>query len=108
MPDIAKDVIVAILGAAIALAGLLLVFSGFLFGQAASFPPTTDDAIIDRFRNAGRLGVVPFLLALGVAALSFSWMVHPSSCLYQPTLWSFGILILISALYGSIMLVGYL
>jgi ABC-type transport system involved in cytochrome bd biosynthesis fused ATPase/permease subunit len=73
MPEFAKDVIVAVVGASVALAGLLLVFSGFLFSQAAAFPPaTTDDAIINRFRNVGRCGLIPFAGALAVVGLSFA------------------------------------
>jgi hypothetical protein len=56
-----KDVIVSILGAAVGLAGLLLVFSGFLFSQAASFPPDTSDKIINKYRNVARVAIYPFL-----------------------------------------------
>ena len=65
MPDNAKDVAIAILGASVGLAGLLLVFSGLLFSQAAAFPKdTTPDDVIDRFRGAGRIALWPFLLCL--------------------------------------------
>jgi hypothetical protein len=37
-----KDVIIAVLGASVAISGLLLVFCGFLFAQASSFPPSTE------------------------------------------------------------------
>lgn len=51
--DHAKDLVIAILGGSVALAGLLLVFSGFLFAQAESFPPEhTDDATINRYKSA--------------------------------------------------------
>jgi len=96
------------LGAAIGFAGLLLVFSGFLFAQAASFPTETDDKIIDKYRNAGRWGLAPFLLALGVAGLSFAWLLDQSVCLYQLSLWTFGTLIVSSAIYGTVMLLWYL
>lgn len=99
---------VAILGAAIGLAGLLLIFSGFLFGQAASFPSTTPDEIIDRYRNAGRWGLAPFLIALAVATLAFVWMIAPCASIYWATIWGFGILIVSSGFYGSFMLIKYL
>jgi hypothetical protein len=93
VPEMAKDTMVAILGAAVGFAGLLLIFSGFLFAQAGSFPPeSTDDATIDRYRNAGKWGLLPFFTALTVAALSFAWMVHPSPCVYWSAILVFGFL----------------
>jgi|SRR5689334_12187184 hypothetical protein len=108
MPEIAKDVMIAILGSAIALAGLLLIFSGFLFAQADSFPSQTSDETIDRYRNAGRWGLAPFLLALGVAGTAYLWMIWPCTDTYWIAVAGFGILILASGLYGSIMLIWYL
>src|SRR5438132_152181 len=109
MPEIAKDVMVAVLGAAVGLAGLLLIFSGFLFTQAASFPSaSTSDEVIDKYRNAVRWGLLPFLIALAVAALSFAWMICPGPVIYWLTIVAFGLLIVSSAIYGSIMLLGYL
>jgi hypothetical protein len=109
MPEFAKDVMIAVLGAAVGLAGLLLIFSGFLFAQAAAFPPeTTDNATINKFRNAGRLGVAPFVLALAVSGLAFAWMIGPSSCLYFACAIGFGVLLLVSAAYGAFVLIRYL
>lgn len=108
VPDIAKDVMPAVLGAAVGLAGLLLIFSGFLFAQAASFPKETPDAIINKYRNAGRLGLFPFLIALTVAGLSFVWMIYPGPCVYRVTIIAFGVLLATSAIYGSVMLIWYL
>src|SRR5258708_4751663 len=109
MPELAKDVMLAVVGAAVGLAGLLLIFSGFLFAQAAAFPPeTTDDATINKYRNAGRLGVVPFLLALAVAALAFAWLIHPATCVYFVSICGFGALLLLSAVYGTFVLIRYL
>jgi hypothetical protein len=109
MPDMTKDVVIAVLGAAVGLAGLLLIFSGFLFAQAAAFPPeTTDDATINRYRNAGRFGLAPFLLSLLVAALAFAWMIHPATCIYLICTIGFGTLLLLSAAYGTFVLIRYL
>jgi|ERR1035437_7622863 hypothetical protein len=109
MPDITKDVMVAVLGAAVGLAGLLLIFSGFLFAQAASFPrDSTPDTTIDRYSNAGRWGLAPFLMALAVAALSFAWLIDPCIYLYRATVIGFVLLIATSACYGSFMLIKYL
>jgi hypothetical protein len=108
MPDNAKDTMIAVLGAAVGLGGLLLIFSGLLFAQAASLPATTSDDTKNRYRNAGRWGLLPFLVALAVAGLSFVWMICPGLCIYRTTIVGFGILIVISALYGSFILILYL
>lgn len=109
MPEYAKDAIVAVLGASVALAGLLLLFSGFVFSQAEGFPKaTTDDATINRYRNVGRFGLIPFLLCLVVAALSVIWFWHPSPCVYFASLIGCMILLISSAAYGLIVLGFYL
>jgi hypothetical protein len=109
MPEYAKDVVTAVLGASVGLAGLLLVFSGFVFAQADGFPKaTTDDAIIDKYRNVGRFGLIPFLLALLVSALTVIWFLHPSCCLYYAAVIGFIVLLVASALYGTIVLGFYL
>jgi hypothetical protein len=63
--DNSKDIILALLSGSVSLAGLLLIFSGFLFSQASGFDPdSTPDKIIDAYRNAARAGVAPFLMCL--------------------------------------------
>jgi hypothetical protein len=109
MPDFAKDVALALLGAAVALAGLLLVVSGLVFAQANSFPPdTTDDSIIDSYRLAAKLGLVPFALALCEAALCLAWLVHRSVGLYALTTYSFFVLLAMTAVYGTVLLLKFL
>lgn len=109
MPEYAKDAVIAVLGASVGLAGLLLVFSGFVFAQADGFPKaTTDDALIDKYRNVGRFGLIPFLLALLVSALTVVWFLHPSRCLYYASVIGFIVLLVASALYGTIVLGFYL
>jgi hypothetical protein len=109
MPEYAKDVMLAALGASVGLAGLLLIFSGFLFAQADSFPKaTTDDAIIDKYRNAGRFAVIPFLLSIVVASLSVAWVVCPCPRVYWATIFGLCALLLVSAGYGGFILIKYL
>jgi hypothetical protein len=104
-----KDIAVAILGASVGMAGLLLIFAGFLFGQAASFPPeTTDDAIINRYRNAGRFGVWPFLLSLLNAAIAFMWMLWCDPLLYGVMVVGFFLSLAFAAVYGATVLQSYL
>jgi hypothetical protein len=109
MPDYAKDAVIAILGSSVALAGLLLVFSGFVFAQADGFPKaTTDDAIINRYRKVGRMGLVPFLLSLSLAALSVVWFICPSGTLYASSVLGFLFLLLGTAVYAIVVLGFYL
>lgn len=56
-----KDTALAILQAAIAIAGLVLVFSGFLAGKAAEFQGSRS---ADKFVWASRLALIPVLAAL--------------------------------------------
>ena|SRR6266436_3935659 len=107
MPD-TKDVILAVLGASVGLAGLLLVFSGFVFSQAATFPSTTSDETIEKFEKAGRAGVWPFLLALAIALISFGWLLCQSRFLYILTVGGFIVLILATGFYGAILFWSYL
>lgn len=109
MPDNAKDVIIAILGSSVGLAGLLLVFSGFVFTQAAGFPrETTDDATINRFRNVGRLGLVPFVLSLLISGLSFAWLVKPETRFYCLSVIGFAVVLIGTAIYAIVVLGFYL
>lgn len=103
-----KDVILAILASAVGLAGLLLVFSGFVLSQAAGFPNTVDNAITRRFERAAKFGVLPFLLALVVSFLSFYWLLHPGPTLYCSAVYGFLVLLASTGLYGAILFWKYL
>lgn len=109
MPEFAKDVVITLLGASVGLAGLLLVVAGFVFAQANSFPAaTTDDALIDRYERAGKLGLIPFLLSLGEAAICLVWLIHKSPYLYGVLVAGFLLLLLLTAIYGAVLLLRYL
>ena len=97
-----KDVILAVLGASSAFAGLLLVFSGLTFTQAASFPSDTDNKIINRVRSAARFGIYPFWGFLIVTLLSLVWMLHQSNCLYLVCVILFICLVLGTGIYGTV------
>ena len=108
MPDYAKDVMLGTLGASVGLAGLLLIFSGYVFAQATAFPPaTTEDKIINRFRNAGRFGLWPFLLALTDSILSMIWLLHPENHVYIISIAIFFLLLIGTAVYGAVLLKFY-
>ena len=109
MPEYAKDVMLALLGASVGLAGLLLAVSGFVFAQAGSFPPeTTDDETIERYERAGKIGLVPFGLSLAEAGLCLAWLLHSSSDLYIAGVAGFFLLLILTAAYGFVLLLRYL
>ena len=108
MPD-PKDVILGILGASGALAGLLLVFSGFIFAQAASFPAAdTDDRVIAKYTKAGRLAIFPFLGFLLTTLLSLAWLICPHPYTYVSCVVLFVILVIGTGVYGTLMSYRYL
>lgn len=107
MPE-PKDVIIGILGASGALAGLLLIFGGFVFSQAASFPAETDDKIIARYTKAGRLAVYPFLGFLVTTILTVIWLLHPSRCVLGVCVILFLALVVGTGIYGVLASFRYL
>ena len=107
MPE-PKDVVIGILGASGALAGLLLLFSGFIFAQAASFPATTDDKIIERYTKAARFAVFPFLGFLLTTLLSLAWLIYPNHCLLVFSVAFFVVLLIGTGIYGAVVSYRYL
>ncbi len=102
-----KDVVLGILGASSAFAGLLLVFSGLVFTQAASFPPETNNKITNKVRRAARLGIFPFWGFLATTTLSFAWLLRQSDCLYATCICMFILLVLGTGIYGTVMCYRY-
>ena len=100
MPE-QKDLVIATLGASSAIAGLILIFCGFLFAQAAIFPPETSDKTIQKFTRCGRLGVIPFMLSMAVTAISFYWLLHPGDSVFACNAVLFWATILLTVVYGS-------
>jgi hypothetical protein len=109
MPEYNKDTMIAVLGAAVALAGLLLVVAGFVFSQVNTFPAeNTDDALIKRYEVAGKLGLIPFLIALADASVCLWWLIHSSPSLFCTAVYGFFLLLILTAAYGSILILKYL
>jgi hypothetical protein len=103
-----KDVVIGILGASGALAGLILVFGGFIFSQAASFPASTDDQIIRRYTQAGRWAIYPLWGFLITTLLSIGWMLCQSELVYALCVGLFSLLVMGTGVYGTIMFYRYL
>jgi hypothetical protein len=104
----AKDVMLGVLGASGAFAGLLLVFTGFIFAQAASFPSQTDDSIIGKYTKAGRLALIPFWGFLVTTILSVIWLIFPAPSMYYVSVCLFIGLVVGTGVYGTVMSLRYL
>ena len=107
MPE-PKDTIIGILGASGTLAGLLLVFSGFIFAQAASFPSDTSEKITGRYTKAGRLAIIPFWGFLATTLMAVIWLMFPTHCLFVFTSTLFCLLVAWTGVYGTVMAYRYL
>ena len=62
-----KDIAAANLSASVSIAGLLLVFAGFIYSRGEAF----DTRRRDRFRWWVKAGTAPFLIAIACAYSSF-------------------------------------
>jgi hypothetical protein len=100
-----KDIVLAIFGAAVGLAGILLVFVGFVYSHAET-QPLADDR--KKFRVVAKVGLLPFLVSLTCAALCLGWMFSPTDttlCWIRGTCYGgMGL----TALYGIIAFLFYL
>ena len=101
--DNSKDLAVAIVGASVALAGLLLVFIGFVFSRADALSSRRGDT----YRLAARLGLVPFVMALVCAALGVEYLDGSGNLIYAAVL-AFRASLLATALYAFVVIFGYL
>jgi hypothetical protein len=109
MPEYAKDVMVAVLGASVGLGGLLLIFCGFVFSQAENFPKaTTDNATIQSYKNAGTLGLWPFLGSIVNSLVVVAWFLCPMTGIYFAVLGLFIVLLIATAVYGAVVIHHYL
>ena len=70
-----KDVVGAILGAAAALAGFVLVFLGLIIASYQSYAGDVPELVVRPFRMAGGVLLAAFGLSLGVAVVALVWMV---------------------------------
>jgi hypothetical protein len=69
-----QQVIVAVLGAAAGLAGLVLVFLGIVVSTYQSFPGDTPGGVVSGFRRAALLTLGTFVLGIACVALATGWL----------------------------------
>jgi hypothetical protein len=71
LDNLAKDAIVASFGAAVALAGLILIFVGFVFTRAESMNTV---ALTKKYKNVARSGFIPLTPLLISAWLCLNYL----------------------------------
>lgn len=102
MPE-EKDTIGAILGASASLAGLLLVFIGFVYARGETYSTRRGDV----FKYVAKLGAVPFLITLACTWFSVVWFTG-GKWAYSCSIYLFEASLILTAIYGTMTLVYYL
>jgi hypothetical protein len=102
--DNSKDIAVAILGAVVALAGLLLVFVGFVYTRGESMASKRGD----KFKNIARAGIVPFGISLACAWTCVTFLQARGSVDLTLSVFLFRLDLIVSGLYAVIVLFVYL
>jgi hypothetical protein len=69
-----QDVTITVLGAAAALAGLVLVFLGIIVTTYQSFPGDTPAKVLSGFRIAAMSTLGTFVLGVACVVLSTAWL----------------------------------
>ena len=92
-----KDVVIAILGSAAALAGFVLVFLGIVIASYQSYPSEVPGPVVKPYRIAGTALLGAFGLGLVTVAMSLLWLMNggPSE-LYTWTIALFALLLVAS------------
>jgi len=91
-----KDVVIAILGSASALAGFVLVFLGIIIASYQSYPGGVPEKVVRPYRIAGGALLGGFALGLVTVAVSLAWLVAGgSSVLYALAIALFAVLLVI-------------
>jgi hypothetical protein len=100
-----KDIVLAVFGAAVGLAGILLVFVGFVYGHAETITLAIPR---EKHKLVAKMGIVPFLLSLLCATFCLRWMSYPSDIAFGSLSYSFYSCMGLTALYGIVAFLFYL
>lgn len=95
-PDL-NSAVAGVLGAAVSLAGLLLVFIGFLFSQVNS---GMSDVLQGRYKRAARFGLIPFLASLALSIAATTYWLSPSAGLAHFVIVASMALVIAVGIYG--------
>lgn len=81
--------ITSALGAAAGLGGFTLVFLGVLIGTIQAYSGETAQRVLSKYQRPAGFALAAFLLCMVSVVLSFTWLLHPSRCLYWIAVISF-------------------
>jgi hypothetical protein len=73
---------IAILSTSVALAGLLLVFLGFVLSTYQAFPADTSPSVLDKYRKVGKQALGVFVVCVVTSILSITWLLTDNCLLY--------------------------
>jgi hypothetical protein len=98
-----RDLLVAILETDVALAGLLLVFVGFVYSRGEELSSLRKA----KFKNVARAGMIPFGLSLSCAWVCVSYLVGDAA-LARTAVTLFRLDLIVTAGYACFVLFAYL
>lgn len=84
-----KEIALAALGGAAGIAGLLLVFVGFIIVKVEALPGETSDRVLGKYELTAKLGMVPLLVLTIVILAAYGWLFYPTNSLLF-YVWSVG------------------
>lgn len=100
-----KDTIVAILGATVTVAGLVLVFIGFVASQGEQFQNNQRKRV---FKRVAKTGLIPFAISLLAGYFCVCWLQENTERSYYLALLFFRASLSSTLLYGIISVLGFL
>lgn len=100
-----KDTIIAALGSVIGLAGLLLIFIGFVYTRGEAFGNV---ATARRYQRVAKTGLVPFAISLISAWFCLRWLQWGGSADYFLAILLFKGALILTLAYGIISVLTYL
>lgn len=84
-----KDIAVAVIGGAAAIAAVLLVFVTFLVAKADALPSETPDSTIERYTRLAKFGFIPLTAQVWSVLAAYWWLFRMQS-LSIMHLWVYG------------------
>jgi len=100
-----KDIVIALFGAAVGIAGILLVVIGFIYAHSETLELLDDRK---KYKFVAKIGMVPFLASLLCALFGLRWMLYQNEICFSATVYCFYLSIGLTALYGLAAFLFYL
>jgi hypothetical protein len=84
-----KDIAIAVIGGAAAIAAVLLVFVTFLIAKADALPSETPNATIEKYTKLAKLGFVPLSAQVWSVLTAYWWLFRMENMCIK-NLWVYG------------------